>query len=116
MENYTKYDVILIDFGEAEFAGEQGGVRPAVILQNDKGNKYSDTVIVIPFTSKEKPNLPTHCLFMKNNKYGLKKDSTLLGECIRQLSKQRIKGKLGHFADIKDRERIDRVLNANFAN
>ena len=29
---------------------EQGGYRPVLILQNNKGNKYSTTVIVAPIS------------------------------------------------------------------
>ena len=39
-ENFKRFDIILVDFGQVEFAGEQGGKRPAVILQNDVGNHY----------------------------------------------------------------------------
>jgi mRNA interferase MazF len=39
---------------------EQGGVRPALVIQNDIGNKYSPTVIVAAITSRDKPCLPTH--------------------------------------------------------
>ena len=40
---------------------EQGGYRPVVILQNNKGNKYSTTVIVAPISSRLTKNaLPTH--------------------------------------------------------
>ena len=31
---------------------EQGGVRPVMILQNDKGNYFSSTVIIAPMTAK----------------------------------------------------------------
>lgn len=111
---YTKYDIVLVDFGEVEFAGEQGGVRPAIIMQNNKGNKFSGTTIVLPFTSKPKPNLPTHCFFKRNNEAGLKKDSILLGECIRQISEKRIKCKLGRFDDLTDCNKADKALYANF--
>ena len=36
-----KYDIVIADFGEDEFAGEQAGVRPCVIIQNNTGNKHS---------------------------------------------------------------------------
>ena len=32
---------------------EQGGTRPVVIVQNDKGNRYSKTVIVAPVSSAD---------------------------------------------------------------
>ena len=44
---------------------EQGGIRPVVIVQNNKGNRFSPTVIVAAITSsKTKPNLPTHIRIM----------------------------------------------------
>ena len=40
---------------------EQGGIRPVIILQNDKGNHYSPTTIIASVTSrKKKSHLPTH--------------------------------------------------------
>ena len=33
---------------------EQSGIRPVVIVQNDKGNHFSDTTIVAMITSKKK--------------------------------------------------------------
>ena len=58
-----RFDVVLVDFGHDVIGSEQGGVRPALVIQNDIGNLHSDTTIVMPFTSKKK-NLyqPTHTL------------------------------------------------------
>ena len=40
---------------------EQGGMRPVLIIQNDLGNRFSPTVIVLPLTSRiNKTPLPTH--------------------------------------------------------
>ena len=40
---------------------EQGGVRPVLIVQNDVGNRFSPTVIVLAVTSRlGKARLPTH--------------------------------------------------------
>lgn len=43
----------------------QGKIRPVVVLQNDKGNKHSPTLIVATITSKsrKKRTLPTHVIF-----------------------------------------------------
>ena len=32
-ENYKRFDIVLMNFGQVQFAGEQGGKSPAVILQ-----------------------------------------------------------------------------------
>ena len=84
-ENYKRFDVVLVDFGQVEFVGEQGGKRPCVILQNDVGNYFSGTTLVVPLTSKIKHvNQPTHLLFKRDEEKGLKVDSMVLGECLRQ--------------------------------
>lgn len=55
------FDIVRVDFGDVEFAGEQGGIRPAVIIQNAYGNIFSGTTIVLPFTTKIKHlQQPTH--------------------------------------------------------
>ena len=49
---------------------EQGGVRPVMILQNDKGNYFSSTVIIAPMTAKTgKHNLPIHVTFYSLGTY-----------------------------------------------
>ena len=43
---------------------EQGGYRPVIVLQNNKGNRYSTTVIIAPISSRLTKNpLPTHVIF-----------------------------------------------------
>lgn len=44
-------DVCWVDF-EPAVGSEQGGVRPAVIVQNDVGNRFSPTTIVAAVTTK----------------------------------------------------------------
>ena len=33
---------------------EQGGIRPVLVVQNNVGNKYSATVVVLPISSAKK--------------------------------------------------------------
>jgi len=66
---------------------EQGGTRPALILQNDAGNKFSPTVIVAAITGKPKKKLPTH---VQVNISELPKNSIVLLEQIRTIDKQRL--------------------------
>lgn len=115
VNNYKTFDIVLVDFGDIEFYGEQAGKRPAVIIQNEMGNKHSSCTIVLPFTSKIKHiNQPTHSFFGKNDKKGLKKDSILLGECVRQISEKRIIKKLGSITNLEDKKEVKRVYDANF--
>ena len=39
---------------------EQGGLRPVLVLQNNKGNKFSTTVIVAPISSRLSKNERRH--------------------------------------------------------
>lgn len=72
---------------------EQGGYRPVLILQNNKGNKYSTTVIVAPISSKiMKNDLPTHVLIETDF---LDRKSVILLEQIRTIDKKRIDEMLG---------------------
>ncbi len=73
---------------------EQDGIRPVVIIQNDVGNKYSPTVIVLPITSQAKNYLPTH-IKIEGGRYGLPKKSIILAEQIRTIDKIRLKEKIG---------------------
>ena len=67
---------------------EQGGIRPVVILQNNVGNKYSPTTIIVAaITSVEKPMLPTH---VRLNSECLTDGSTALLEQIRTVDKSRL--------------------------
>lgn len=75
---------------------EQGGYRPIVVLQNNKGNKYSTTVIVAPISSKiTKNTLPTHVIIETDF---LEKKSVVLLEQIRTIDKKRIDEKIGELS------------------
>lgn len=75
---------------------EQGGVRPAVIIQNDTGNKYSPTTIVAPITSRKKARLPTHVLIDNSC---LKHASLILLEQIRIIDKTRLRECIGKLTE-----------------
>lgn len=74
---------------------EQGGVRPVLVVQNDVGNRYSPTVIVLAVTGQlNKTNLPTH-VPVPAGSTGLLRDSMVLAEQIRTLDKRRLREKIG---------------------
>lgn len=112
---YQKYDVVLVDFGNAEFHGEQGGQRPSVIVQNAMGNVFSTTTIVIPMTTQIKHlSQPTHSLVKADDMNGLYSNSMLLGECLRQVSEERIIKKIGTVTKENERNEVKRVYHANW--
>ena len=74
---------------------EQGGIRPVLVIQNDVGNRYSPTVIVLAITGQiNKTRLPTHVPVAAMGT-GLQKDSIILAEQIRTLDKRRLREKIG---------------------
>jgi len=111
---YKQFNNVLVDFGEEVVGSEQGGIRPAIILQNDRGNLHSPTTIVLPLTKQIK-NLgqPTHTLIKKGEDKGLSVDSMVLGESVKQIDERRIIKYLGIITDVKEREEIKRVYYAN---
>ncbi|MEG1997522.1 MAG: type II toxin-antitoxin system PemK/MazF family toxin [Clostridiales bacterium] len=73
---------------------EQGGTRPVLIIQNDIGNAYSPTTLVMPITSRiAKAKLPTH-VELTSTESGLARDSVILAEQIRTIDKSRLKQKV----------------------
>ena len=77
---------------------EQGGTRPVLIIQNDVGNRFSPTTIVVAVTSKvDKTPLPTHVSL--TDVKGLEKNSLLLLEQIRTIDQKRLKGFVGTLDD-----------------
>ncbi|WP_347495548.1 type II toxin-antitoxin system PemK/MazF family toxin [Ruminococcus albus] len=63
------------------------------------GNKYSPTVTVVPITSKFKDlNQPTHFLVQAGTA-NLNKDSVILAESIRTISKERLRYYIGDLND-----------------
>lgn len=89
--------------------------RPALIVQNDMGNEYSKTTIVVPLTKQNKKNIPTHYLLKKKDYNFLGYDSLVLCEQIRVVDKNAryIERKLGTISK-EDLDNIIKVINNNF--
>ena len=58
--NYRRGDIYLADLGEHR-GNIQGGVRPVINIQNNSGNFFGPTLIVVPLTTElKKLGQPTH--------------------------------------------------------
>lgn len=105
----------MVSRGEIYFAelnpvqgSEQGGTRPVLIIQNDVGNTYSPTTIVLAITSQiNKARLPTH-VEVHATESGLSRDSVILAEQVRTIDKSRLKQKV---AELQPRT-MRRIENA----
>ena len=91
---------------------EQGGVRPVVVVQNDKGNRYSKTIIVAPISKKmSKPPIPTHVIFSDDS---LSYVSMILCEQQRTIDKKRV-GQWICTLDEKTLEKINRAIRVSLS-
>ena len=83
----------------------QDGIRPVIIVSNDKANKYSPVITVIPMTGNlEKKSLPTHVVV---DHCGLAKNSIALAEQITSINKSCLIGKVG---DIRRNTQVQRDI------
>jgi mRNA interferase MazF len=86
-------DIILVDLNPVK-GSEQGGIRPALVIQNNIGNDFSPTTIIAPITSKKfTREFPTNVSISKKESK-LDKDSTILLNQIKTIDKSRIKRKI----------------------
>ena len=102
-------DIFLADLSAYQ-GSEQKGVRPVLIIQNNKGNKYSTTTIVACLSSKieNKAHLPTH--YILPERIGLKYRSMVLCEQIRVIDKKRLLKKISKLSKL-DMKHINRKIS-----
>lgn len=99
-------DVYYVDLNP-NIGHEQWGVRPCVIIQNDKGNRNSGTLIVAAITSKRKKMLPTHVPICGKDRLHYK--SVILLECIRTIDKRRLQNFVCTLSD-ETMRKVDEAL------
>jgi mRNA interferase MazF len=81
-------DIFTVNF-EPVRGSEQGKVRPALIIQNDVGNRYSPTVIVAAITSGDRAHFDVNVV-IQAPEGGLTNDSLVLLNQIRTVDKTRL--------------------------
>lgn len=87
-----KGDIYYADLGTT-IGSEQSGTRPVIVVQNNIGNKYSPTTIVVPLTTMNKNQQPTH--YILDPSCNIPYYSVVLAEQIRVIDKKRLKNKIG---------------------
>ena len=86
--HYRRGDIWTVDF-EPVVGSEQGKVRPALIIQNDIGNRHSPVLIVAAITSAAEALYDTE-VEAKAPEGGLRHDSIVLLNQIRTIDKRRV--------------------------
>lgn len=111
MENNIKRgDIIMVD--NSSYKEPHGnliyGVHPAIVIQNNSGNKYSNNLIVVFASSKLKRlDLPTHVLLQWYE--GLKKPTVVQAEQIATISKDDVMSIVDHLRE-EDMKRVEQAI------
>lgn len=108
---YHRGDIVWVDFGNT-VGSEQGGIRPAVVIQNEKGNQHSPCLIVAIMTSKDKKPMITHVNINPSSETGLKRPTTTMMEQVRTIDKSRVIGWSGKLGE-RMMECIDKAIVAS---
>ena len=109
LNSLRRGDVVFMDLPKNENSSVQYGLRPCVIMSNQKAINSSTVLNVLPITSKNKRCNKLH--IPVSHECGLKLDSIVLAEQILTVSKNLIKNKIGKVPDDKMKEINKVVIN-----
>ena len=101
-------DIYYMNFGNQP-GSTVHGIRPAMVIQTDVGNRHSPTLIVAAITSEiKKTRQPTHVLI--GSQFGLPQESMLLLEQLATIDKVMLQQYIGT-ADAEFMKTVDRALS-----
>lgn len=86
---------------------EQGGIRPALVIQNDEGNEYASTTIVAAMTSRHR-EYPVRIL-VRPKESGLREESSVMLDQLRTISQARLGQRVGRL-NLEKMVEVDRAL------
>lgn len=103
-------DIYYIDFGTNRDSCKQSGLRPALIVSNNRANDHSPVITVVPMTAQihKKRSLPTHVLIPCG--FGLSKNSLALAEQVETIDKKKLREKKGSITDSRIMEQVTYAL------
>ena len=92
-------EIWMADLGERS-GSLQSGRRPVLVVSNDKNNRYSSVLNVIPMTTKmNKRNLPCHVEIHDYERFGLNAPSTIMVEQLTVVDKKDLMFRVGKIND-----------------
>lgn len=103
-KNIRRGDIYYVRENKDSVGSEQKGCRPAIVISNNIGNKYSKIKQVVYITTKNKNEIPTHVV-INSAKY----TSIAICEQIFSVSDERIEKYVGHCTE-EEMEKIDKAL------
>lgn len=87
------------------------GVRPVLIVQNNKGNAHSTSYVAALITSKPKKFLPTHITL--GDKFGLRKKSTVLCEHLITVRREMLMDYIGTIVNTEYERKLNKALSVS---
>lgn len=103
-------DIYYMDFGNQP-GSTVHGIRPAMVVQNNVGNRHSPTVIVAAITTEiKKTRQPTHVQL--GSKFGLPQESMLMLEQLTTIDKVMLRQYIGA-VDEAFMKTVDRALSVS---
>ena len=112
IRDFRRGDVFLANLGEHDLGVNenhlQTGRRPIVIVQNNIGCHFAETVTMVPLTaSLKKLRQPTH--YVLQDASFLKKQSMVVAEQVATINKHQVLGYLGRLSQT-DMKGVDAAL------
>lgn len=98
-EDIKRGEIYWVDWNPGR-GSEQSGLRPALVIQNDIGNKFSPTTIVAALTTSTEKPYP-FLVKVTARESGLPKDSTVNLAVILTVDKTRLTSKCGVLSEAK---------------
>ncbi len=107
MSDIKRSEIYWVDCDKGK-GSEQAGVRPALIIQNDVGNRASPTTIIASITTAPNKPYPFLVEFTKEES-GLEKDGAVDLAAIMTIDKVRLNDKCGQLTSRKMLE-VDKAI------
>lgn len=103
-------DILYADLGVQYQGSMQGGMCPVVVVSNNRANKHSTVLTIVPLSTKifKKRSLPTHVFVSAYKSEGLNQHSIALCEQVTALNFDRIIENMGRV----DKDTLARITEA----
>lgn len=114
-----QHEIWFAELGDHYGTSVQSGNRPVLVITNDVSNRYSQTLTVIPMTSKmKKLELPTHVVLTEAHCEMLKaeqmEDSVLLIEQITTIDRSALYNRLCRVTSLEKKQEIEQAVARQF--
>ena len=114
-----QHEIWFAELGDHYGTSVQSGNRPVLVITNDVSNRYSQTLTVIPMTSKmKKLELPTHVVLTEAHCEMLKaeqmEDSVLLIEQITTIDRSALYNRLCRVTSPEKKQEIEQAVARQF--